>query len=46
VVSINTDPDAPMLARADYAVVGDVNVIIPALVEAIKARQSGRTGSA
>jgi electron transfer flavoprotein alpha subunit len=45
VVSINADPDAPMLSRADYAVVGDVNVIIPALVEAIKARQSGRSGS-
>jgi electron transfer flavoprotein alpha subunit len=43
VVTINTDPDAPFLSRADYAVVGDVNVIIPALVDAIKARNSGLT---
>ncbi len=46
VVTINTDPDAPFLSRADYAVVGDVAVIIPALVEAIKARKSGRAGPA
>jgi electron transfer flavoprotein alpha subunit len=44
VVTINTDPDAPFLARADYAVVGDVSVIVPALVEAIKDRRSGRAG--
>jgi electron transfer flavoprotein alpha subunit len=41
VVTINTDPDAPFLSRADYAVVGDVSEIIPALVDAIKARNSG-----
>lgn len=46
VVTINTDPDAPFLSRADYAVVGDVSVIVPALVEAIKARKSGRVGPA
>jgi electron transfer flavoprotein alpha subunit len=46
VVTINTDPDAPFLSRADYAVVGDVSVIIPALVKAIKARKSGRAGPA
>jgi electron transfer flavoprotein alpha subunit len=46
VVTINTDPDAPFLSRADFAVVGDVSVIIPALVDAIKARKSGRAGPA
>lgn len=46
VVTINTDPDAPFLSRADYAVVGDVSVIIPALVDAIKARKSGYVGPA
>jgi len=39
VVAINTDPDAPIISRADFAVIGDLNVVIPALVEAIRARQ-------
>jgi electron transfer flavoprotein alpha subunit len=42
VVAINTDPDAPIIARADYAVIGDLNVIIPALVEAIRERTASR----
>jgi electron transfer flavoprotein alpha subunit len=46
VVTINTDPDAPFLSRADYAVVGDVSVIIPALVDAIKSRKSGSVSPA
>jgi electron transfer flavoprotein alpha subunit len=37
-VAINTDPDAPIMSRADYAVIGDLNQIIPALVAAIRAR--------
>jgi len=42
VVAINTDPDAPIISRADHAVIGDLNVIIPALVSAIRARASSR----
>lgn len=38
VVAINTDPDAPIMMRADYAVIGDLNEIIPALVAAIRSR--------
>jgi electron transfer flavoprotein alpha subunit len=38
VIAVNTDPDAPMISRADYAVIGDLGVIIPALVTAIRAR--------
>ena len=38
VVAINTDPDAPIISRADYAVIGDLSVIIPALVTAIRSR--------
>ncbi len=38
VVAINTDGDAPIISRADYAVIGDLNAIVPALVEAIKSR--------
>ena len=40
VVTINTDADAPFLSRADYAIVGDLSVVIPALVLAIEARKS------
>ncbi len=38
VVAINTDPEAPIISRAEYAVIGDLNTIIPALVTAIRAR--------
>ncbi len=38
IVVINTDPSAPILARADYAVIGDLAEVIPALVAALKDR--------
>ena len=38
IVAVNTDPDAPIIAHADYAVIGDLNEVIPALVAAIRAR--------
>ena len=37
-VAINTDPEAPIMARADYAVIGDVNEVLPALAAALAAR--------
>ncbi len=36
VIAINTDPEAPIFKNADYGVVGDYRVIIPALIEEIK----------
>jgi len=36
IVAINTDPAAPIMSRADYAVIGDLAEIIPALVAAIR----------
>jgi len=39
-IAINTDVDAPIMARADYAVVGDVSEILPALVDALRRRRS------
>jgi electron transfer flavoprotein alpha subunit len=38
IIAINTDPAAPMMARADYAVIGDLHQVIPALIEALRAR--------
>jgi electron transfer flavoprotein alpha subunit len=38
IVAVNTDPDAPIIAHADYAVIGDLNQVIPALVTALRER--------
>jgi electron transfer flavoprotein alpha subunit len=38
IVAVNTDPGAPIMSRADYAVIGDLGEVIPALVAAIRAR--------
>jgi len=33
---INTDPDAPIMAQADYAIIGDVRQVVPALAAALR----------
>ena len=38
IVVVNTDPDAPIMSHADYAVIGDLGEVIPALVAAIRER--------
>ena len=38
IIAINTDPGAPILTHADYAIIGDLHQVIPALVEALRAR--------
>ncbi len=40
IVAVNTDPDAPIISHADYAVIGDLNQVIPALVTALRARSA------
>lgn len=35
IVVINTDPEAPILRYADYAIIGDLHQVIPALTSAI-----------
>jgi electron transfer flavoprotein alpha subunit len=38
IVAVNTDAEAPIISHADYAVIGDLNQVIPALITAIRAR--------
>ena len=38
IIAINTDPDANMVTKADYAVIGDLHEIIPAISEEIRRR--------
>jgi len=38
ILAINTDPEAPIMEKADYAVVGDLHEVVPAITEEIKKR--------
>jgi len=37
-IAVNTDPDAPIVSRADYVVIADLHELVPALVAAIRDR--------
>lgn len=36
VVAVNTDPEAPVFEVSDYGIVGDVQKVLPQLIEAVK----------
>jgi len=38
IIAINTDAGAPILSHADYALIGDLHKLVPALVTALRAR--------
>ena len=38
IIAINTDAAAPILTHADYAVIGDLHEVVPALITAIRSR--------
>ena len=39
ILAINTDVEAPIMARADYAVIGDLHEVLPAIIAELKARR-------
>lgn len=39
ILTINKDPEAPILARSHYAVIGDLHEVVPAISAEIKARR-------
>jgi electron transfer flavoprotein alpha subunit len=38
ILAVNTDPDAPIMAKADHAVIGDLHTVVPAIVEELRSR--------
>jgi electron transfer flavoprotein alpha subunit len=39
ILAINTDPEAPMVTRAHYAVIGDLHTVLPAVVAEVRRRR-------
>ncbi|HYJ67212.1 MAG TPA: electron transfer flavoprotein subunit alpha/FixB family protein [Nocardioidaceae bacterium] len=39
IIAINTDEDAPMVTRADYAVIGDLHEVVPAINDELRRRR-------
>ncbi|HET6627248.1 MAG TPA: electron transfer flavoprotein subunit alpha/FixB family protein [Nocardioidaceae bacterium] len=39
ILAINTDPDAPMVTKAHYAVIGDLHEVVPAINEELRRRR-------
>ncbi|GAA5105419.1 electron transfer flavoprotein subunit alpha/FixB family protein [Haloechinothrix salitolerans] len=40
IMAINTDPEAPLVRRANYAVIGDVHEVLPAIIAELSARST------
>ena len=36
IVAVNTDRDAPIFASADYAVIGDLHEVVPAIAAELR----------
>jgi electron transfer flavoprotein alpha subunit len=42
ILAINTDPDAPIMSVADYAVIGDLHQVVPAISDEIRRRTASQ----
>lgn len=40
ILAVNTDAEAPMMTKANYAVVGDMHDVVPAIIDELKRRGS------
>jgi len=43
ILAINTDPEAPIVAKADYAIIGDLHRVVPALAAEIRKAKAEQT---
>jgi electron transfer flavoprotein alpha subunit len=41
ILAVNTDPEAPIMSRADYAVVGDLHEVVPAITAELRKARGG-----
>lgn len=41
ILAINTDPEAPIMTAADYAVIGDLHQVVPAITAELRRRRGG-----
>jgi electron transfer flavoprotein alpha subunit len=41
IIAVNTDPEAPIIANADYAVIGDLHEVIPAITAELRKEAGG-----
>jgi electron transfer flavoprotein alpha subunit len=41
ILAVNTDPEAPILASADYAVIGDLHEVVPAISAELRKTRGG-----
>ena len=44
ILAINRDPDAPIMTKADYTVVGDLHAVLPAVVAEVRKAQEAAAG--
>lgn len=41
IIAVNTDPEANMVSKADFAVIGDLHQVVPAITAEIRRRRGG-----
>ena len=44
ILAINTDPDAPIMSKATYAVIGDLHTVVPAISAEVRRVRDGKAG--